>query len=113
MTMGIRQYHKLVRDRIPEIIENQGETAVIRCLSQQDYIVALRDKLKEETNEYLEAGDTEELADILEVLHAIAEADGIGFDQLEDMRLRKRKERGGFAQRVFLEQVVSGQIAGE
>lgn len=50
---GIRmkQHNKLVRDKIPEIIEKSGKTAVIHILGDTDYIKALETKLNEEAEE--------------------------------------------------------------
>ncbi|WP_138756200.1 nucleoside triphosphate pyrophosphohydrolase [Paenibacillus sinopodophylli] len=102
-------YHKLVRDRIPEIIEKQGLTAYTRVLDTKEYLVELRTKLQEETNEYLEAetdaAAVEELADILELLHALGEAHGVTTEQLEQVRAEKAKKRGGFKEQVYLIEV--------
>ena len=68
------EYHKLVRDRIPEIIEKDGKTCVCSVLSRQDYITLLDQKLNEELAEYQESKSMEELADLLEVMSAGAVA---------------------------------------
>ena len=68
------EYHKLVRDRIPEIIEKDGKTCVCSELSQEDYIIMLDQKLNEELAEYQESKSMEELADLLEVMSAVAAA---------------------------------------
>ncbi len=103
--MGIKVYRKLVRDNIPHIIAQSGATAAISVLSAQAYAGELDRKLMEETREYLESGEAEELADILEVVYAIAEHRGIGREGLEQTRLHKRETNGGFMQRLFLESV--------
>ena len=95
-------YNKLVRDRIPEIIEVHGETPIVRVLEQDEYTRALRQKLGEEVAEFLESGDAEELADIMEVVLALASAGGTSHEQLESIRLAKREARGGFEKRLFL-----------
>lgn len=64
-------YNKLVRDKIPEIIENNNEICKIRILSNEEYLAELNKKIQEEMKEYLESGDIEELADLEEVLRAI------------------------------------------
>jgi predicted house-cleaning noncanonical NTP pyrophosphatase (MazG superfamily) len=73
-------YNKLVRDRIPEIIEKAGKTFNSRILTQDEYIEALRKKSHEELEEYINASDNdhaiEELPDLLEIIHALAEAHG-------------------------------------
>jgi len=99
-------YNKLVRDKIPQIIDSSGRKALCETLSQKEVIRALDDKLKEEVAEYLEDHQVEELADIMEVIHGILHARGIGWNTLESIREAKRRERGGFDQGVFLKEVV-------
>ncbi|MBY6275846.1 nucleoside triphosphate pyrophosphohydrolase [Symbiobacterium thermophilum] len=98
-------YHKLVRDRIPEIIEASGRTCVVRVLDDQAYLDSLHRKLEEELQEYLTTHSLEELADLLEVAYAIAEFRGVRPEQLEQVRREKREARGGFRRRLFLLQV--------
>lgn len=99
-------YNKLVRDRIPEIIKNAGKIAEYEVLSQADYAKMLEKKLDEETAEFHSSNDVEELADILEVLYALAESSGCSADELERLRARKAQERGGFKKRLFLKKVI-------
>ena len=98
-------YHKLVRDKIPEIIKNSGKRCETRVLSDEEYLQFLQEKLLEEVAEYQESGSHEELADILEVVYAAAMAQGITAQQLEAIRAAKAQKRGGFAQRIFLRHV--------
>lgn len=93
---------KLVRDKIPEIIGNEGKVPQFRTLADEEYDIELGKKLLEEVNEYLYDKTVEELADILEVIRAIAVAKGIDYNQIESVRKRKFHERGGFSQRIFL-----------
>ena len=95
-------FNKLVRDRIPEIIGKSGKTPVTRVLDADEYRAELRRKLLEETNEYLESGELEELADILTVLRALCKADGHTADELEAAYAHKLHERGGFDERIYL-----------
>ena len=95
-------YDKLVRDKIPEIIKAAGKIAVIRKASETEYQDYLKKKLQEEVEEFLESGEVGELADILEVLLALSEAKGIGFDELVELTAAKRKKRGGFQERIIL-----------
>lgn len=95
-------YNKLVRDRIPEIIEKNGGKAQIRTLSEADYIHSLEMKLDEEVGEYHRDKTVEELADILEVVYALAEAQGCSKEMLTDVYQAKHDERGGFRKRLFL-----------
>lgn len=98
-------YNKLVRDKIPEIIMQSGKTAHCRVLDADEYITELDRKLNEECAEYQTDKNIEELADILEVIYAIAEARGYSAAELERVRLEKSEKRGGFSQRIFLENV--------
>lgn len=95
-------YNKLVRDRIPEIIEAQGETPNIRILEQEEYLHHLEAKLDEEVAEYHRDKNAEELADILEVVFALAEANGVSRQELMKVYQKKHDARGGFAKRIFL-----------
>lgn len=101
----VKIYHKLVRDNIPEIIESDGKKCVTRALSQEEYLKELRRKLDEEVQEYHESGDHEELADILEVVYALAASTGCTEDALNTIRQEKAQKRGGFSKRILLETV--------
>lgn len=100
-----KEYHKLVRDKIPEIINAQGKTAVTSILPDDAYLLQLHRKLQEEMGEYMENHCAEEICDIIEVLYAIADTMGISPAQLEALRRQKAKERGGFSRRIFLHHV--------
>ena len=96
------QYNKLVRDRIPAIVTNAGQTAVTRVMDDFEYRQALLIKLVEEVGEFTKERSLDELADILEVVYALAEAEGASKEELEFRRAEKARSRGGFAERVFL-----------
>lgn len=96
------QHNKLVRDNIPAIILQHGETPITRTLGTAEYQDALRQKLHEEVAEFCVTGHLEELADILEVVYALAAVAGMSPGQLEAVRQQKLRERGGFRHRVFL-----------
>lgn len=98
-------HNKLVRDRIPEIIEKSGKTAYCHILSNDEYIVELDRKLNEECAEYQEDKSIEELADMLEVMYAIAQARGYSIEELEQVRAEKAEKRGGFKDKIYLEKV--------
>lgn len=98
-------HNKLVRDKIPQIIEQSGKSCVTRVLSDEEYAAALNAKLQEELNEYLADGSMEELADLLEVMMACTKARGHDFCEVEATRREKAEKRGGFEQRIFLESV--------
>ena len=95
-------YNKLVRDRIPELIEKQGETPNIRILEREEFLKHLEAKLDEEVGEYRRDKNAEELADILEVVFALAQAKGITKEELLSVYQKKHEARGGFGQRIFL-----------
>lgn len=95
-------HKKLVRDKIPMIIENNGQTAKTRILDKQHYTRALEKKLKEETREYLHSRDLTELADILEVVDALAADQGSSFEQIVKLKQKKRQTNGAFHRKIFL-----------
>jgi predicted house-cleaning noncanonical NTP pyrophosphatase (MazG superfamily) len=93
---------KLVRDKIPQIIRSKGQEPIIYTADTEEYSIRLRDKLREEVEEYLASdNDREELADILEVLYALAGQAGTDHQQLEKLRAAKAEKRGGFADRII------------
>lgn len=101
-----RTYDKLVRDRIPDIIEDDGEVPVVRtATTDAEYERYLLAKLEEEVAEYREDREPEELADVLEVVHAIREYEGLEASELAELREEKAERRGGFADRIVLERV--------
>ncbi len=103
--MKSKKYNKLVRDRIPEIIEANGQSCVTEILSHEDYLRELDRKLDEELNEYHKDQSIEELADLLEVIYAAAAARGCTAEQLERVRAEKAEKRGGFEKQIFLLEV--------
>ena len=102
----IKKYSKLVRDRIPEIIEDSGNTCVTEILSDEDYLKMLDAKLEEELAEYHADQNIEELADLMEVIRACAVARGYTPEQLEQVRAEKAAQRGGFEKKILLKEVV-------
>lgn len=103
--MGVKAYNKLVRDRIPEIIEASGKTCTTETLSDADYLEMLDKKLDEELEEYHKDQTIEELADLLEVIRACAVARGYSVDDLEHVRAEKAAKRGGFEKKILLKEV--------
>ena len=98
----MKTYNKLVRDKIPQIIEDKGGQAQIRILSDEEYRIYLEAKLDEEVGEYHRDQTPEELADILEVVYALADAKGISREALMEVYRKKHDERGGFKKKLFL-----------
>lgn len=103
--MPIKAYHKLVRDRIPEIIEADGKICACETLSDEDYIHLLDQKLNEELAEYQESKSIEELADLLEVMQAVVKVRGWTLEELERVRADKAAKRGGFEKKILLKEV--------
>ena len=97
------KYNKLVRDKIPEIIKKSGKHCETKVLSDTEYLNMLDRKLEEELEEYNK--DIEELADLLEVIFAVAEAKGYSLMELEQVRQKKATERGRFKQKILLKKV--------
>ena len=97
-----KNYNKLVRDNIPEIIERSGNKCKFEILSDDDYIKMLDAKLDEELAEYHSDQNLEELADLLEVIYAVTKARGFSLDELESLRKEKAEKRGGFERKFLL-----------
>ncbi|WP_270340714.1 nucleoside triphosphate pyrophosphohydrolase [Bacillus mobilis] len=102
-------YNKLIRDKIPQIIKANGKTPTTRILPEEEYIKEICKKTEEELTEYLEA-DTkehklEELSDLLELINALAEHEGTTLEEIDKIRRKKAKERGGFQNRIYLTEV--------
>ncbi|GGE54825.1 nucleoside triphosphate pyrophosphohydrolase [Priestia taiwanensis] len=99
-------YNKLIRDRIPEIIQQNGKHPTTRILIESEYIEELCKKVSEELTEYREAKTmehkVEELADLLELVNALAEYEGVTLKEVENVRREKAAKRGGFRDRIFL-----------
>ncbi len=98
------KYNKLVRDNIPEIIEKKGGTPIIHIAGDEEYWQKIKEKLQEEVDEFMEDVNMEELADILEVIDAICEHKGFDKSELNAIKEKKAKERGGFKKRIILDE---------
>jgi predicted house-cleaning noncanonical NTP pyrophosphatase (MazG superfamily) len=100
---------KLIRDRLPQIMRAAGLSVFERTLNAEEYLAALRDKLVEEAQEGAAARDREdvryELGDVLEVVRALAQAQGITMEEVEAARLDKRARRGGFEGAIYNEAI--------
>lgn len=94
--------NKLVRDNIPLICEKNGQTPKTKVLDDEEYASALNMKLEEEVKEYLISKDIEELADIVEVIEALAENQGSSLKEVMEIKQNKRNKNGAFKNRVFL-----------
>lgn len=102
-------YNKLVRDRIPEIIQKDDKKCTTKILDDKTYEIELKKKVHEELAEYENAQTNEEaleeLADLLELMHALAKTHGATIDKVEEIRERKAEKRGGFDEKIFLIEV--------
>ena len=103
----MKTYDKLVRDRIPEIIEARGGKASFRtCADDAEVLARLSAKLREEIDEFDratdDAGRAEELADVLEVVKALCLRLGLDTADVESIRAKKAEERGAFEKRLVL-----------
>lgn len=103
--MNTKTYNKLVRDRIPYIIESKGGSCEVESLDMKNFMDALDDKMIEEFNEYRESRDLEELVDMLEVLFAMAKTQGYSWGEVCSAYREKREKRGGFDRGLFLKTV--------
>ena len=106
MSEFIGTYGKLVRDGIPDLVRSDGDEPHVRRLNDEQFEGALYKKLVEEATEFRDSGDIAELADLLEVVRAICKLKGWRLDDIDDVRLQKFAERGGFNDRVFLEEIL-------
>lgn len=100
------KYDKLIRDKIPEIIEAKGSKAIVEVLDSDNFQKYLDIKLGEELKEYLEDGSVEELADLVEVIYALLECKGVSREEFEKIRVAKVEERGGFKEKLLLKEVI-------
>ncbi len=99
------KYNKLVRDRIPEIIESKGGKCTVEVLSDEEYLKMIDKKLDEELAEYHDDQNLEELADLVEVIYAAAKARGFTLEELEAVRAEKAAKRGAFDKKLLLKEV--------
>ena len=103
------EYHKLIRDKIPEIIAKDSCVAKVSTLSQEEFGKALKEKFIEEAKELQEAKTKEdvikELSDLLELIRSLARFIGSNFEEVESVRLKRLSDRGGFEKKLFLEYV--------
>lgn len=97
-------YNKLVRDKITDIIEDDGRIAKYRILDENEYRQELNKKLQEEVKEYLEDNNVEELADIVEVIYGILNSMDVSIKEFEKIRINKKEKRGAFEKKIYLEE---------
>lgn len=99
-------YNKLVRDLIPEVVRKDGKKCLTRVLAPEEHLGEIKLKLQEEALEFKEAtiqkDAVEELADVLELVHAALDVYNVSFQELEQFRIAKKEKRGGFSQGIYL-----------
>ncbi|MBX4195985.1 nucleoside triphosphate pyrophosphohydrolase [Candidatus Pacearchaeota archaeon] len=98
------KYDKLIRDKVPEIIEKDGKSAVIHRADPVEYWKKLKEKLQEEVDEFIKEESVSELSDIYEVLHAIVRTKRIDMRELDHARRKKRYEKGAFRKGIILDE---------
>lgn len=98
----MKVYDKLVRDRIPEIIEASGSKCEIEVVSDEVSLEYLYRKLSEEVEELLSDRNLDEIADVMEVLFAIGKKYGYSEDDVLDRREQKKNSKGGFDKNIVL-----------
>ena len=98
-------YNKLVRDKIPEIIKQKGKIPLTHIANDKEYWEKIKDKLKEEVNEFLEEESIEKMADIFEIITAINKYKKWDLKEVVEIQKRKRNKRGGFKNKIILDRV--------
>lgn len=99
-------YNKLVRDKIVDNINGQdGKNATYRILGDDEYLYELNKKIIEEANEFVEANDAEELADLMEVIETIIKVKNLTWDEVRKIQMEKKEKKGGFDNKIYLESV--------
>jgi predicted house-cleaning noncanonical NTP pyrophosphatase (MazG superfamily) len=107
--MNRKTYNKLIRDKIPEIIEKDNAIPKVSVLDDEKFAIALKEKLIEEAKELLNAKTQEEilneLSDVLQLVESIATNNNVSIAEIEKQKLAKKEKRGGFEKKLFLEYV--------
>ncbi len=105
MKLMAKKQNKLVRDKVPEILDNKGLKYSVHVADDNEYWEKLKAKLQEEVEEYVNSEKEGELADVLEVIEAIIRFKKIDLQALNKIKLEKAKQKGGFGKRIILEKV--------
>lgn len=111
LVKNIYTYNKLVRDKIPKIINNDNRKAITRILNNEEYLTELNKKVLEEANEFIEANSIEELGDLMEVINAIMKLKGYKMEEIYKVMRDKADKKGAFDEKIYLEYVEEKNIA--
>lgn len=98
-------YPKLVRDKVPDLIEETGAKPIIHTANDEEYFQLLKVKFKEEVEEFINSNNVEDLADVIEVIDAIIKAEKFNRDQLESFRKYKVNVKGKFDKRIIIDKI--------
>ncbi len=99
----MKERKKLVRDLIPMLVEQSGKKSVFYEAGEEEFRLALHNKLREEIEELISSEEIEEIADVIEVLLALIELYKFDSKEIEKIRMEKKEKRGGFSKRYILE----------
>ncbi len=99
------RYNQLIRDKTTQVIKNNGMVATTHIADDSEMSLMLQKKLKEEVSEFLIDESKEELADIMEVIHAICENKWFSFEEVEKTRIKKKEEKWGFDGKIILDKI--------
>ena len=98
------KYNKLVRDKVPQIISKKGNVPVTHIADEKEYWQKLKEKLREEVNEFIFNEKEDELADILEVMESIYAFKKMDSNTIMEIKNKKKEERGGFTKKIILDE---------
>lgn len=104
----MKEYDKLVRDKIPQIIEESGSKCEVEIVDKLTALEYLYRKLVEETNELLTDKNIEEVVDVIEVAFAIGKLYGYDEEGIMWLRETKVRDKGGFDENIILKKVYKG-----
>ena len=99
------KYNKLIRDKIPEILDTKGKKYTTHIAGNEEYSKKLLEKLQEEVDEFKDEPNQEELADILEVIDAICNFKNFDKKEIANIKSKKTRDRGAFKKKIILEEV--------